>query len=513
MGLDRVFILGDSRTGTLSINNFLTALGFKSKHYFEIESKQDSHTPENRISNFNNILTYIYESGVQCFSDYPTRLYYKELADVFPEAYFILTYRCDVEVWQKSMINFFGKFKKDIDIEELTMHYLENNQIIEDYFLINPNIKFLKICIDDGSEINSKLIKDFLKISSSLVMPKDHQSINVNNEIPSGRHQLMFFDGINPLEQVEGYNKTKDLLSEYGWFFLINDSNNFLRYLFGLKSWSEIDQMNALKVIDKRHQLLNQVKSNYFKFIIPEKSVVYREFLPKALCNLKISEDRPAKILKKLFPKVVSYLDEYLIDVKSYGFIFFRGDSHANWLGAYFIYQYIIKHINVAAEQALGEVIHLSSLHPTLAGYDGDLSVQMTESKRIYINDFWADIQPNGIYEYSIRYELPVGVRRSIDVKPTQILNELNFSRPIIVREILNSNMPTAVIFNDSTASFIVDLLSEHFSRVVFIWHDGEIIKEVLDAEKPDFVIHIMAERFVSAYDQTMQPISSVNNY
>jgi hypothetical protein len=510
MNKNKIFVLGDSRTGTLSVSNFFSALGFKSIHYYQKEAQQLPYSLENRSQNYKNILSFIRQSKAQCFSDYPTRLYYKELTMDFPDSYFVLTYRKNLEVWKKSMLGFFGKFNMAIDIEMLSKYYLSINQEIIEYFRDNAQLNFLTICIDDGSVINSAKIKEFLKIDSSIVMTKDNQTVNVNNEIPSGRYHLMEFDNGDPVTQIEAYRRgSKGLLSEYGWIYLINDSNAFMQYLFGRNRWGDVELARAGGVFKDRLEILSSFGSKYFKFIIPEKSVIYREYLPKALNNLVISKDRPAIRIRDILFPVVSYLDNYLIDAKSYGFLYFRGDSHVNWLGAYFIYQYIIKHVNNNSGGALGQVIPFSKLLPVLAGYDGDLSTQIAPEEMVILNGQWKDLQSNGIYEHLIRYDLPIEIRRSFDVKHCGALSQFDFSREIIVREVDDDLLPSAVIFRDSTSDFIIDLMSEHFRRSVFVWHKGEVIKEVIEIEKPDYVIHVMAERFVVAYGHSVQSVSS----
>lgn len=71
--------------------------------------------------------------------------------------------------------------------------------------------------------------------------------------------------------------------------------------------------------------------------------------------------------------------------------------------------------------------------------------------------------------------------------------------RPQIVME-RSEPGPKAVIFRDSMAVGMVDLLAEHFSRSVFIWNKGYIYSDIIESERPDYVIHISTERFVSTF-------------
>jgi hypothetical protein len=72
------------------------------------------------------------------------------------------------------------------------------------------------------------------------------------------------------------------------------------------------------------------------------------------------------------------------------------------------------------------------------------------------------------------------------------------FSRPTLVYENIDKDLPMA--FRDSTCQFMVPWIAEYFSRSFFIWDQGNVISEVIERERPDFVIQIMAERFIWNY-------------
>lgn len=507
--LKNIFILGDSRTGTLSISNYLNAVGRPSIHYYEKEAKQLPHIENNREENFRNIVEFIRRSGATAFSDYPTRLYFKELADSYPDAYFVLTTRRDLATWKKSMVTFFGKFLINLDIDELAKIYIQLNDEIRSFFTQKPELNFLEICIDDGSQKNTALLKYFLGIESNIEIGYDNKTADISNEIPSGRYRLIGASGIPKIEAIETFRPdSKGLLSEYGWIFLMNDSNQFLHHLYGSKSWTELQKTKAFETLAIRQNKLIQYGAKYFKFIIPEKPVVYPEFLPKALQSLTANAQRPALQICIEFPEFISYLAEYLKDAKSYGPLYFRGDSHPNWLGSYLIYQYAINHIRPKVGSSLPPPIPAGKLIPTVYGYDGDVFSQISDEDRSRLNDQWSDLQFSGAFEYCVKYELSMEDRRSKTVPISDALATMSFSRELLVKEIEDPALPTAVIFRDSTTAFMLDLLAEHFSRVVFVWHRGEVVRQVIEEENPDVVIHFMAERFVTAYGEDMVSLS-----
>jgi hypothetical protein len=72
--------------------------------------------------------------------------------------------------------------------------------------------------------------------------------------------------------------------------------------------------------------------------------------------------------------------------------------------------------------------------------------------------------------------------------------NAANHSR--IVSEQARPDLPSAVVFHDSFASFwLMPLLAQHFRRVVFAW--GSFDPALVEAERPDVVISEAVERYL----------------
>ncbi len=63
--------------------------------------------------------------------------------------------------------------------------------------------------------------------------------------------------------------------------------------------------------------------------------------------------------------------------------------------------------------------------------------------------------------------------------------------------EIPGSTLPRALVFRDSCASALAPFLSEHFSRVVYVWQnnfDAGMVRE----EKPDVVVQEIVGRHLT---------------
>jgi len=259
--------------------------------------------------------------------------------------------------------------------------------------------------------------------------------------------------------------------------------------------------------LDTREGQLNERDVLYKKFVIPEKSVVYREYLPKQLRDQPLSEQRPASQLSNANIPSFHYLADFLADAKSYGLLYFRGDSHPNWLGAYLCYLSIAETMNrslAARGRTILNPVPLSSLRPELAVFDGDLSTQLNSEFKSNLESEWGVVQPPGGFESLVRYALPASALQATHADVEDCYTAADRERKTLRMTHTRTDLPRAVIFRDSTSDFIVELLGQHFSHSIFVWREGLVFEDVIEREKPDIVLHIMAERFLRAYPKTV---------
>ena len=76
----KVFCLGDSRTGTSSLSDFLISAGYNSIHYYLDRVDFLEENDDNYAENCFRLKHFIDSSGFDAFCDFPTRTYYKFLA-------------------------------------------------------------------------------------------------------------------------------------------------------------------------------------------------------------------------------------------------------------------------------------------------------------------------------------------------------------------------------------------------------------------------------------------------
>lgn len=310
---------------------------------------------------------------------------------------------------------------------------------------------------------------------------------------------------------IEARYPSKALASEYGWAFLINDTNRFLESQFGTLGWTASDRARATATIRERRRRLGEAGIAYAKFIIPEKSVVYRQYLPACFAHLTQREDRPAVLMQTDNPGLVFYLDAFLQDAGSYGLTYFRGDTHTNWLGGWLVYWFVADWLRKTGV-ITSKLIEMKDLVPSVAGYDGDLITQVSPAENAAHAALWGMTRGQASFEWLLKLDLimtPHSARR-VDVPATY--KDWFVSRETLVYERPDRAGPRAVIFRDSTFDRSHELLAQHFSRSVFVWHNGLVYKDLIEIEKPDVVIHAMAERFVIRYD-TVPPFASIKDF
>lgn len=496
-GQGRIFVLGDSRTGTTTLHNFFARNHIPSKHYFMTEAGQTDPIHVDHVGNRLRFFEYLEAADVAAFSDYPTRYFFRELHEGQPDASFILTVRSSTQAWRGSLEAYLGKFGIKADFDALCSGYEMLNQEIE--ALYSKDRRFLKITIDDGED-NSRRIADFLGWKTYLPLTRDNASGDIDNRIWSKRHTMYGGEGLEALKAIQWqYHDAKAIISEFGWSYLINDTNWFLEHQFGARGWGKEQREKARSVLAQRVEMLDALGVRYLKFIVPEKSVIYPEYLPKGLAGLSTAATRPATELEASFPDHVFYLGDSVRDAKSYGQLYFRGDTQTNWMGAWVVYRQIVDAISLVSPLAR-QAISYNELVPSIASHDGDLATQLPDTVVQEWRRRWAFTGAAGFFEDATKLSLRVPEAKQVNV-PADLMRRFPKRHPLLY-ERTDGQGARAVIFRDSTADFLCDYLAEHFSRALFIWKDGQVFEDIVKEERPDIVLHIMAERFVSQYPE-----------
>lgn len=199
--------------------------------------------------------------------------------------------------------------------------------------------------------------------------------------------------------------------------------------------------------------------------VAPEKHVVYKEYLPNEFI---ISESRPARLITR---QDVIYPLDLLLEQKPSKQTYAPGGTHWNGYGAFLVYREICEKLCVA---------HLEA---------NDLE--------------WIDDIVPGAEELADRLGEPAGnflhFQKKISTGFFRFDNTIFSIGNVKVSSNKNSNLPSLVMFRDSFAGYFLSLFAESFSRIVAV-ATRSYLSELIESERPDFVITEIAERYLIDY-------------
>jgi len=518
----KIFCIGDSRTGTTSLHYFLKAAGFKSIHHYEwvIERSKAFGADEER----NAFLAFITESSYDTFTDYPTRRYYKEITSAIPDALIINTTRSEKSL-ASSASNYFGLDDKET-IEWIDAHLAKEAEI-ERYFRDSPQYKYLAVNIcEDGD--SSNLLKDFLGLNhlTTLKIGKENQSkcqsglgwldgLSSRSQMQLGYYKLFSPpSGSNLLDTVEYLELCckpgKSLPSESSHHYLINDASHSIRQYLGLSSPDEKIVTASTGHFDDLASACQDVSAHYKVFSIPEKYSIYPEFLPICLVENFLEDvtfainNHPSRQIEASRPYFV-HTASHLLKKKSYGDLYFHGDTHLSSIGSH----HALKLINAIMLSEL--VISLDDIPdtfnvPLLGSWLGDLAVQVPEDLRSYFDLCFSHNKnlprdSSGFKNISYITYYPPNTPYHVTEEPYIGYSDkfLSISRP--KTRYTNPLAPInkkILIFRDSTATNILPSLTLLYQQVVSIWDRAFVLRrDIILDEQPDFVVVISADRFL----------------
>jgi len=269
-----------------------------------------------------------------------------------------------------------------------------------------------------------------------------------------------------------------------GWLFLGRETErrDEINYFRSVKLFSKAELMRWRTVLQRRRQWLQRRGIFYIFMIIPNKSTIYPEYLPRSIRKTS-QQSRLDQLLAALrrdpdFP--VLDFREILSREKNNSLLFYRTDTHWTELGAYFAYRVIMEKMAAAFPG-----LHAASLD------------QFTVESGGYFNGDLAQV----ISLQSSKFkEQKITLRAKAPAPFATSSAESEFGRFIrkTISECPSGTLPTALIVHDSFMFELKPFLRPHFQRIVYIW-DGELdlFLEEIESEKPKIVIDEMVERML----------------
>jgi len=271
----------------------------------------------------------------------------------------------------------------------------------------------------------------------------------------------------------------KVVLGREGWLFYGDIETEVYRAIVPftdqqLKDWQAM--------FENRRDWLARRGIPYVVVVAPNKSTIYREFMPAALnrVNPQSRLDQLMDHLGKHSNLTVIDLRSALSEAKAQRQVYYRTDTHWNYQGAYSGYERIMNEIARSLPRVKAmprtEFQEVAVLEPgkDLAG--------MLGLQNAYHENFVELVRRTPWQARQVEGGIPGEGPRVWGIKPRHA-----FEHP-------DAGLPRAVMFRDSFASWLVPFFAEHFSRIVFSW-EYSFDRELVEREHPDIVLQEMVER------------------
>ena len=172
----KVFVLGLSKTGTTSIGDALQKLGYRRLGWRDVRSRHLVQTFTHGDLKPLVELTHYFDA----FEDLPWPLLYCEMAEMYPDAKFILSMRKTEETWLRSMrthmgrgkwlpySQFYGADTMDGNEDIILESYVNHTKKVREYFRDKPH-RYVELNIDDG-DVNWRTICQVAQCPDGKVM-------------------------------------------------------------------------------------------------------------------------------------------------------------------------------------------------------------------------------------------------------------------------------------------------------------------------------------------------------
>ncbi|MGB7759997.1 MAG: hypothetical protein WBL61_09220 [Bryobacteraceae bacterium] len=221
--------------------------------------------------------------------------------------------------------------------------------------------------------------------------------------------------------------------------------------------------------------------SEFFFLIAPEKHAVYYDYLPPGSI---VSDQRPASVLVRAlsdYPRIrPRYPVEELRAGRASRDTYHAVGTHWNYSGGFIAYR-----------ELASEIVKRVRI-PVLD--TGDLTFGLSQP---HAADLGVRLDPE--------MTAPEHEVHATPAKSRRVFESRKYARGhVAIYEHLDRRLPKAVVFRDSSSSWLLPLLSESFSRIVAV-SSPHVYRELVESEKPDVVIPEIIERYV--HDENESPL------
>lgn len=276
------------------------------------------------------------------------------------------------------------------------------------------------------------------------------------------------------------------LIGRDGWlYFMGEDGTSFDRFYRGTLPVSDAQLHAVVTELARRRAFLTAHGIGYVVMVAPDKSTIYPEHLPHWATRIATTTplDRLVDVIRA--DGSIRYVDarEALRAAKARERVYFMTDSHWNLLGASVAYGELMREV-AAALPAFDVRPVPAALPPYVAGVDiyrGDLA-RLTGDPNAFGEP---DYAPLG----KVLAAPQARCAKRADVERNGGIETYQCDRPAL---------PRAIVYRDSMAIPLIPLLSENFSRSIYVG-SRQLDPAFVLREHPDIVIEELVERALLA--------------
>ncbi len=246
------------------------------------------------------------------------------------------------------------------------------------------------------------------------------------------------------------------------------------------------------RVVIERRDWLSAQGVAYLLVLVPDKHLVYPEFMPASLPRIGDVHplDQLATYLAQETDVPVLDLRPTLLDAKKTTRVYHRTDSHWNDVGAHFAYSAILE--------------RLRGLVPALA--DADVTpVEYTREDTPGLG-LASIVGLQSVYREELLGAEKTAPRSSPRPEHRARYAERERTLQPLAHGVDDARLPRAVVFRDSFGNALIPYLSENFSRILYVWN-RDVDPRVVEIERPDVVIQEVVGRFLGRPPKTLEAV------
>ena len=271
-----------------------------------------------------------------------------------------------------------------------------------------------------------------------------------------------------------------------GWFYWLGEDGHSLdRHYRQTLPFPQTEVDGTVAELAHRRDWLAARGIAYVVMVVPEKFTIYPEHLPGWIAKSPAPTpyDRVRDAVAKDGRVAFVDLRPALRAAKARERLYYQTDSHWNFNGAVVGYEALMEAVRKALGDKLPAVVPAPrpAYTPGVDFYSGDLVQMLGLPGRIREDD----VAPLG----RVLADAANRCARRVDKGDVPGFEAYACDRP---------GLPRAVVLRDSMAIPLIPLLSENFSRVVYV-SDRALDLDMIAREKPDIVIEELVERMLHA--------------